>query len=102
MAASPRRRRRTTKGRWMKLRDPQLLINWMEERKRKQSDIAKFAGVSRQFIHLLVTGQRSTCTPAVGREIERALSVVEGTLFVEHESPVTRQKVAHRAKEAAA
>lgn len=102
MSASPRRKRRTSKGRWMKLRSADLLAKWMVEKDYSQARLARHAEVSRQFIHLLVTGQRTTCTDRVGRLIEEALGVVDGTLFDEQESPVRRHRVAPKGKDVAA
>lgn len=75
-------RRKRSKGRWMKLRDTTLLISYMEAQDFSQSRLGRYAGVSRQFIHQMVHGDRRTCTPAVAKLIEEALRVLPGTLFV--------------------
>lgn len=95
-------RRKRARGRWMKLRDRGLLARYMAANDFSQARLGRFAGCSRQFIHMLVTGERDTCTPEVGRRIEEALRVLPGTLFVPRESPTSRPSVAHRTKAGAA
>lgn len=90
------RRRRTSKGRWMKLRDAGLLARYMEANDFSQARLGRYAGCSRQFIHMLVTGEKRTCTPEVGRLVEEALRVLPGTLFTPNGSPTTRPVVARR------
>jgi DNA-binding XRE family transcriptional regulator len=77
----------------MKLRDPALLAGYMQMNDFTQARLGRYAGVSRQFIHMLVTGEKKTCTPAVGARIEEALRVLPGTLFAPNESPQTRPLV---------
>lgn len=84
---SPRTRRIRSKGFWMQVRDPELLTRYMENADFSQARLARYAGTSRQFIHLLVTGERRTCTKQVGELIEEALRVLPGTLFVPRKSP---------------
>lgn len=95
------RRRRTSKGRWMKLRDPGLLARYMEANDFSQARLGRYAGCSRQFIHMLVTGEKRTCTTEVGRLIEEALRVLPGTLFAPNESPTMRPVIAQRRRLAA-
>jgi len=82
------KRRRASKGRWMQLRDPKLLVGYMQMNDFTQARLGRFAGCSRQFIHMLASGEKKTCTPLVGRRIEEALRVLPGTLFVDSGSPV--------------
>lgn len=77
----------------MKLRDPELLAGYMQMNDFTQARLGRYAGVSRQFIHMLVTGEKKTCTPAVGARIEEALRVLPGTLFAPNESPHARPVV---------
>lgn len=87
-------RRRRSKGRWMKLRDPKLLGDYMKLRDFSQARLARYSGVSRQFIwQLLNDPVKRTCTREVGSRIEEGLSVLPGTLFVSSESPVARPAV---------
>lgn len=80
----------------MKLRDPNLLAAYMADRDFTQARLGRYAERSRQFVHMLLTGQRNTCQEEVARRIEEALAVLPGTLFEPKESPDTRQKVARR------
>lgn len=89
-------RRRKAKGRWMELRDRELLARYMEDRDMNQARLGRYAEVSRQFIHKLVSGEKKTCTPAVADRIEEALGVLKGTLFVPHASPIGGQAATTR------
>lgn len=80
----------------MRIRDPKLLVAYMDHKDFSQSRLARYVGCSRQFIHLLVTGQRTTCTKEIGNLIEEALDTVPGTLFLPQKSPVTRPSVPSR------
>jgi hypothetical protein len=80
----------------MKLRDPALLVGYMEVNDFTQARLGRYAGVSRQFIHMLVAGEKKTCTKQVGELIEEALRVLPGTLFVPNESPSARPVVKRR------
>lgn len=95
-AAHHQRRRRYAKGRWMKLRDRGLLLQYMEAGDFSQARLARYAGVSRQFINQLIHGDRLTCTPAVGTRIEEALRVLPHTLFLESNSHGVQQKLVRR------
>lgn len=85
----------------MQVRDTDLLVRYMENADFTQARLARYVGCSRQFIHLLVTGERRTCTKQVGALIEEALRVLPGTLFVPNKSPATRQTVSKQATPAA-
>ena len=80
-------RRKQAKGRWMKIRDRQLLINYMTDRSVSGARLGRHAECSRQFIHGLRTGTKTTCTPKVAERIEEALGLLKGTLFVDSKSP---------------
>lgn len=86
----------------MKVRDADLLVRYMENADFSQARLARYCGCSRQFIHMLVTGERSTCTKQIGELIEEALSVLPGTLFVPSSSHTTKRNVAQRGPRAAA
>lgn len=86
-------RRKRSKGKWMRLRDTQLLLDYMGAQQFSQARLARYAGVSRQFVNQLVHGDRRTCTTQVGRLIEEALRVLPGTLFVPEASPTTTTPV---------
>lgn len=79
----PATRRRRSKGRWMRLRDPELLARYMKAQDFTQARLARYVGCSRQFIYLLLKGERTTCTKPIGERIEEAMRVLPGTLFVD-------------------
>ncbi len=89
----PATRRRYSRGRWMRLRNPQLLADYMKANDFTQARLARYAGCSRQFIHLLLKGERTTCTREIGQRIEEAVRVLPGTLFDASVSPEPRQVV---------
>lgn len=80
----------------MQVRDPELLVRYMENQDFSQARLARYCGCSRQFIHLLVTGERRTCTKQIGDLIEEALRVLPGTLFVPSVSPTKTTDVPKR------
>jgi transcriptional regulator with XRE-family HTH domain len=84
-AQAPRRKR--VKGQWMRLRDPDLLARYMENADFNQARLARYAECSRQFISLLLKGERRTCTEKIADRIEEALRVLPNTLFVDEKSP---------------
>lgn len=86
----------------MQLRDHTLLVRYLEDREMSQARLGRYAEVSRQFIHQLVTGEKRTCTPAVADRIEEALGLLKGTLFVPHESPQPRQRARQTRQKVAA
>lgn len=96
MSTTHRPRRKRAKGTWMRQRDPELTLQWMEKKDFSQARLARYADCSRQFIHLLVTGKRRTCTPPIARRIEEALGVVSGTLFVDEKSPTSKPSVSRK------
>lgn len=77
----------------MQLRDRQLMADYMKAGDFTQARLGRFAGCSRQFIHMLMTGEKNTCTEAIGRRIEEALRVLPGTLFAESKSSTARPQV---------
>lgn len=77
----------------MKLRDPQLMADYMALRDLTQSGLARRAGCSRQFVwQLLNDHTKGTCTDEVAARIEEALSVLPGTLF----RPSSRARIGPR------
>lgn len=96
-----RPRRKRSKGIWMRQRDPELLKAYMVNAKFNQSRLADYVDsglkpqgtCSRQYIHLLATGKRRSCSTAVAVLIEEALRVLPGTLFMEEKSPTTKRRV---------
>ncbi len=84
----------------MKVRDTKLLVAHMQHVEMSQARLARHAGRSRQFIHMLVTGEKNTCSREVATRIEEALRVLPTTLFVPQESPAARRPVKPRRKAA--
>jgi transcriptional regulator with XRE-family HTH domain len=80
----------------MKLKDRGLLVDYMKAGDFTQARLGRFAGCSRQFINQLVSGERNTCTPEVGKRIEEALRVLPGTLFMDSVSHDARRVVARQ------
>ena len=66
----------------MKLTSVDNLLGLMERKDFTQARLARYAGVSRQFIWQVVTGKKSTMTPRVAENIAEALGVPVGMLFV--------------------
>lgn len=85
----------------MRLRDPELLASHMRHRDFSQARLARYVGCSRQFIHLLLAGDRTTCSREVGELIEEALQVLPTTLFVPQGSPEKGSQIARRGRAAA-
>jgi len=70
------------------LRDPDQLAQYLAAARVSQAELARQAGVSRQFIHRLLSGKCRSCTYEVAEAIEITLRVRPGTLFfVPGESP---------------
>lgn len=85
----------------MQVRDPDLLVRYMENADFSQARLARYAGCSRQFINMLVSGERATCTRQIGELIEEALRVLPGTLFVARKLPTTTQCTSKRSAKVA-
>lgn len=85
----------------MKLKDKELLTAYMRHTDFSQARLARAVGTSRQFIHMLASGEKSSCSEKVGSRIEQALNVPPGTLFLRQVSPNKGQRVASRTKVAA-
>ena len=75
----------------MRLRDPQRLQGYMQVQDCSQSRLARQAQCSRQFVHMLLTGQRRSCNDDIAARIEDCLGVLPGTLFAPSVSPTTEQ-----------
>jgi plasmid maintenance system antidote protein VapI len=77
----------------MKLRDNELLGQYLEHKDMTQARLARYVECSRQFISQLVNGHKNTCTPDVAKRIEEALDLIPGTLFDPKESYSAGQAV---------
>lgn len=86
-------RRKRPKGIWMRLRDPKLLVAYMEHADMSQARLARHAETKRQYIHMLANGDRKSCGRRIALLIEEGLNVLPGTLFVEEKSPTSKPRV---------
>lgn len=84
----------------MKLARPDLMADYMAAADFTQARLARYAGCSRQFVHMLLSGDRTTCTPAIAARIEEALRVLPGTLFIDPKSPTGRSGINRLARAA--
>jgi DNA-binding XRE family transcriptional regulator len=78
------------------LRDTKLLADYLEHRKTSQASLARAAKVSRQFIHQLTTGDKTSCTVETAHAIEEHLGLIPGTLFVSVTSLPGRHRLVRR------
>lgn len=91
------RRRRWGAGTYMELRDPKMLALFMQQKRERTglnaSDLARAAGVSRQFISQLKHEHDKTCKPETADLIARFLDVPLEALFMEKTSRVAGQNI---------
>lgn len=84
----------------MRLKSPDILRAFMDQKGFNMSRLARYAGCSRQFIHLLLKGEKTTCSEPLARALAEALDVPTVALFDRMESAASvrnsgnRQKVA--------
>lgn len=81
----------------MRLRKPELLAEYMAASDFTQARLGRYAGCSRQFVHLLLAGERTTCTPEIAKRIEEAVRVLPGTLFDPYVSPAGKHAESSKA-----
>ena len=81
----------------MRLRDPRLLRAYMLLAGINQARLGRQAGCSRQFIHMLLTGEKRSCRVDVAARIEEAVRVRSGTLFTASDRTVERNVTRVRA-----
>jgi transcriptional regulator with XRE-family HTH domain len=74
--------------------DPTLLDNLMDLKQKNGAQLGRQAGTSRQFIHQLRTGKRTSCTDATAIAIAAALGVRTGALFRDAADERPRRRVA--------
>ena len=75
-------KKRWPKGVWMKLHSPEGMAELMQSKDFSGARLARYAGCSRQFISLLLKGEKKTCTPKLATNIAEALGVPLSLLFV--------------------
>lgn len=72
----------------VRLRDRDLLAQWMDHRDVTIRQLAKATNVHPSMIGHLHSGYRRSCSSALAKRIEAALDCPRGTLFVPKVSPV--------------
>lgn len=90
------RRRKSPKGTWMKLISPEILRAHMKHKGFSVQRLANYAGCSKSFIGFLRTGDKTSCTEALAKEIARALDLPVEALFVAKTSAVSGQDIKQR------
>ena len=86
-------RRRYPPGTYMRLSSPEALKAYLKHRGLSYAELGQCAGVSKQFIGQLASGQKMTCKPETALRIEKVLmgpperrSPTELPLFVQRNS----------------
>lgn len=90
------RRRPRTRRVWMRLKSPDILRAFMEQKGFTMSRLARYAGCSRQFISLLLMEKKTTCSEELARDIAEALDVPTVALFDRMESAVSGRNSGNR------
>lgn len=75
----------------MRLKNRQMLLQYMEYKGVRVRELAQAAGVSRATIGHLRSGARNTCKPATAKAVEEALGAPPGLLFDPIASRVSRE-----------
>lgn len=75
----------------MRVRDADILRDYLTQPKYGYARTARYAECSRQFIWQLANGHKRTCSDDVGERIEELVQVLPGTLFVREGSRVERR-----------
>lgn len=101
MSTPIRRRRRWAVGTYMELRSKELLVEFMRSHDNMTCvELARAAGVSKQFISRLRRGHDKTMKPETAERIARGLKIPLAALFVEKVSPVGGQTSTPRGRAA--
>lgn len=90
------RRRARTRRVWMRLKSPDILRAHMEHKKFSMSRLARYAGCSRQFIYMLLNGDKSTCSEPLAEALVEALDAPIEALFDRMESAVSVRNSGNR------
>lgn len=75
----------------MRLKNRQMLLQYMDYKHFKVRQLATAASVSRATVGHLRSGKRRTCKPSTARAIEEALGAPPGLLFEPIASRVSRE-----------
>lgn len=93
MGHQVRRRKRWSKGTWMKLRSKEILDAFMANKGFSNGRLAQYAGCSRAFVGHLRSGHKTSCTPRLAEAIAEALDVPLVALFEPKTSAVSGQNI---------
>lgn len=86
----------------MRLKSPEILRAFMDQKQFSMSRLARYAGCSRQFIHLLLKGDKTTCSEPLADAIAEALDVPRMAIFDRLESASSVRNSGNRQKGEAA
>lgn len=71
---------------WMEFNGTKVLLAQMERKGLSKLGLAKRAGCSNTMIHLMLKGERKSCTPKLARQIAEAVDLPIAALFAAHVS----------------
>jgi hypothetical protein len=77
----------------MRVRDAELLKQYVTQRDVGYARAGRYADCSRQFIWQLCNETKTTCSDEVGERLEELLRVLPGTLFVREGVRIERRNV---------
>lgn len=80
----------------MKLKSPEILRAFMDQKGFSMNRLARYAGCSRQMIWYLLHGDKSTCSVPLAEKIAEALDVPDVALFDRMESAVSVRNSGNR------
>jgi len=76
----------------VRLRDPEKLTAALKAADLSGAQLGRRVGVSRNYISKLATGKIQTCSTALAMDIEEALQVRTGALFMRESEPARTQR----------
>lgn len=82
----------------MRLKSPEILRAFMDQKQFSMSRLARYSGCSRQFIYLLLKGEKTTCSVPLAESIAEALDVPCMALFDRMESATSVRNTGNRQK----
>lgn len=86
----------------MKLKSPDILRAFMDQKGFSMNRLARYAGCSRQMIWYLVNDEKNTCSIPLAEKISEALDVPTVALFDRMESAASVRNSGNRRKPDAA
>lgn len=82
----------------MKLKSPEILRAFMDQKDFSMSRLARYAGCSKAMIGYLAKGDKTTCSEPLAKAISEALDVPWQALFDREESAVGVRNSGNRRK----